>query len=87
MFDIFFTGVLGALIFGYKFKNETYFKNFLKGVFIGFLGFLIRFIPDYFKGEMMTISDNFFALFLCLSIGAFLGLVFMIFFGIRNSKF
>lgn len=85
MIDIIMIGVLGGIISSYKIKNETYLKNFLKGIIVGIISFLIRFIPDYFNNNIMSIEKSIAALLLCLGIGGILGLFFMFSYSTRKE--
>jgi len=82
--EIVIMGVLGGLIYSYKLKKETYFINFLKGILIGVLGYLISFMPDMVRGDVISFHKELGALMLCLLIGAFVGLVFMLGFHLKE---
>lgn len=86
MSEIFIMGILGAAIANYKFKNETYLKNFLKGIIVGAVGFLIKFIPNYFNHTSMDMHRNIDALLFSLGIGVVVGLFFMLLYGLRKSQ-
>ena len=84
MLEIVIIGILGGLIYSYKPKKETYFTNFLKGILIGVLGYLISFMPDMVRGDIIFFHKELGALLLCLLIGAFVGLFFMLGFHLKE---
>ena len=76
--------ILSGLIGSYRPKNDNYLKNFLKGIILGLMAFVIKFSEDYLKNDLMDFDRNILAFGVCLLIGVFGGLFFIITFHMRK---